>query len=229
MTDFKFIFQQFEVSGTFHNAIPYGNGHINRTFLVTTKGNLTPRYILQKINHHVFTDPVQLQENLVKITRYLAKIKDSESDQRDQELLKNLIVYPARTGKFLFQDTHGDYWRIFNFIDGANSYDLVKNTNQAFQAGKIIGHFQKSLVNFPVSQLYDTIPNFHNLEERLATYDHVYFHNPLDRNRSAEKELAYIQKMREKLLKIHFAGKSGDIPLRVTHNDTKFNNILLII
>lgn len=225
MIDFKHIFQQFKVSGTFHNAVPYGNGHINRTFLIQTKETTTSSYIIQKINHHVFPNPDQLQENFMKISQHLANLKLSSPDHKDH--LKYLKFYPTKTGKSLYVDAHGDFWRIFNYIEGAESYDLVKNTNQAYQAGKIIGHFQKSLVNFPVSELHDTIPHFHDLEWRLANFDEELLRNSLDRNKSAELEINYVQEMREKLLKIHFAGKSGDIPFRVTHNDTKFNNILL--
>ena len=223
--DLKFIFEQFKVSGTFNNAAPFGNGHINRTFLVKTKEISKPNYILQQINHHVFTDPLKLQENLVKITQYLGNLKDSSQAQYSS--LEFLKVYPTHEGRFWFQDSHKDYWRIMNFIEGANSYDLVKNTTQAFQAGITIGHFQKSLVNFPVSQLNDTIPNFHNLQWRLDNFDRSLHLNALDRAKSAPEEITFIQKNREKLLQIHLAGKTGDIPLRVTHNDTKFNNILL--
>ena len=123
MTDFKLIFQQFKVSGTFDIAIPYGNGHINRTFLVQTKENSTPNYILQKINHHVFSNPDQLQENLVKITQHLANFESSLPDHRDHHKWLKIIL--TRTGKSLFVDAQGDFWRIFNYIEGANSYDLV--------------------------------------------------------------------------------------------------------
>jgi Ser/Thr protein kinase RdoA (MazF antagonist) len=225
MTDFKQIFQQFKVTGTYGIALPYGNGHINSTFLVQTKETTTPSYIMQKINHHVFPNPDQLQENFLKISQHLTNLKHFLPDHKDH--LKYLIYYPTKTRKSLYVDAHGDYWRIFNYIEGAESYDLVKNANQAYQAGKIIGHFQKSLVNFPVSELHDIIPHFHDLEWRLANFDEEFLRNSLDRNKSAELEINYVQEMREKLLKIHFAGKSGDIPFRVTHNDTKFNNILL--
>ena len=112
MTDFKHIFQQFKVSGTFDIALPYGNGHINRTFLVQTKENSSSSYIMQKINHHVFPNPDQLQENFVKISQHLADLRRSSPDHTDH--LKNLKYYPTKTGKSLYVDAHGDYWRIFN-------------------------------------------------------------------------------------------------------------------
>lgn len=224
-TEIKLVFDQFKVFGTFNSAIPFGNGHINSTFLIKTKENTSPDYILQKINHHVFVEPLKLQENLVRITQYLEKLEGSISNSSAS--LVNLKLFPTREGKYWFQDSQKDYWRIFNFIEDANSYDLVKNGTQALEAGKIIAQFQKSLVNFPISQINETIPNFHNLASRLEIYDRIIQANLYDRNKYAKEEILFVQKYRKKLIQIHTAAKSGEIPFRLTHNDTKFNNILL--
>ncbi|UYP44926.1 hypothetical protein NEF87_001211 [Candidatus Lokiarchaeum ossiferum] len=223
-TEIKSIFDQFKVFGTFNRAIPFGNGHINSTFLIKTKEKTSPDYILQKINNHVFTNPPKLQENLVQITQYMEKM---DGIINKSSPIVNLKVFPTHEGKYWFQDAHSEYWRIFNFIDNANSHDLVKNSTQALEAGKIIALFQKSLVNFPISKINDTIPNFHNLESRLAIYDRIVQANSSDRNKYAKEEILFVQEYRNKLIQIHTAAKSREIPFRLTHNDTKFNNILL--
>ena len=224
-SDLREIFDRFHVSGTFNSADPFGNGHINSTYLIKTKEDSKLNYVLQKINQHVFTEPQKLQENLVKITQYLSNF--THSSLKTPKTLKYLKIFPTHEGNYWFQDNNKEYWRLFNFIDGAVSHNLAKNSKQANEAGKIIGYFQKSLVGFPISHLHETIPNFHNLEMRLATFDQILTENKMNRNKSARNEIDFVQNFRGNLLQIHLAGKSGEIPIRITHNDTKFNNILI--
>src|SRR4051812_45131811 len=152
------IARHFQIYGAFCSAEPYGSGHINDTYcaVFNQAGKLT-RYILQRINHNVFKNPVAVMENIQRVTAHLAgKIAGQPDFSR-----RVLSLIPAQDGRCYHEDDEGNIWRAYLFIEGARSYDAVENTSQAFEAAKAYGNFLKLLADLPAPRLHDTIPDFH--------------------------------------------------------------------
>ena len=200
------------------SAVEIPDGHINCTYkLETSHGN----YVLQKINTFVFKQPEQLMENIVRVTAFLRK-RFADGDAPGQT---TLTVYPALDGRNFFIDTDGAYWRCYNYVD--NSYSLQNaNEEQAQRAGRAFGTFQGLLDGFPAEQLYETIPNFHNTRARYEALEAAIETNTAGRASEVAAEIAFAQARKEDCSKLLDLCEAGEIPLRVTHNDTKLNNVL---
>lgn len=220
----KKVFEKFTTQGSFVKAEPYGDGHIHDTFKVSTK-NDTYDYILQRLNTYVFRDIEALQQNISRVTRHLRKkLEEAGESEIDR---KCLTLINTVDDNVYARDDEGSYWRMYIFISNHRSYQVVKDTLQAFQGGKAIGRFQALLADMPSPPLNETIPYFHNIENRL-----LLFHNALEKDihgRAAniQEEIEFVESRQEEMKTILRLGKEGKIPLRITHNDTKFNNILL--
>jgi hypothetical protein len=214
------IARQFQVCGEFVAAEPYGSGHINDTYCVTFDLAGRPvRYIFQRINHNIFKNPVALMENIWRVTEHLGKkiAGESESTQRV------LTLIPALDGKPYYSDPSGNLWRVYVFIETARTVDAVESTHQAFQAAKAFGQFQKLLADLPPPRLHTTIPDFHHTPRRFAALEKAIEADVANRAKLARTEI-------ESALK-HKAISSvlidAKLPERVTHNDTKLNNVML--
>jgi hypothetical protein len=223
--DFPFLINQFAITGTAGAVTPHGSGHIHDTFRVQNAQAGQPDYLLQRINHHIFKDVPALMENIRQVTAHLReKVAAQPGGRPDKEVL---TLIPAIAGPDYYQDEAGNYWRMFLFLGDTNCYDLVETPQQAFEGGKAFGRFQALLADFPVAQLHETIPDFHNIQSRLQLFQAAIARDPRGRVREVAPEIAAIEERAARMSQIYFLGQSGQLPQRITHNDTKFNNVLL--
>jgi len=221
----KEIFDYFVTDGTFHNGEPYGSGHIHDTFRIETVEKEKDDYILQRLNNKIFKNIPELQQNIERVTVHLRnKLKAIPGSDIKRECL---ILIPSRDGKSWIMDKDGNYWRMYIFISNHRSYNIVDSPDKAYEGGKAIGRFQAMLSDMPGGQLFETIPWFHNIEKRLQAFNLKINENPVGRVETVGEEINQILQRAEEMKIILKLGKEGKIPLRITHNDTKFNNILL--
>jgi hypothetical protein len=219
-SDIPAVARQFQISGEFVEATPYGSGHINDTYCVTfTARSARDRYIVQRINHQVFKNPPALMENVHRVTFHLAAKLAGETDVSRRKL----TLIPGRDGHPYVLDERGNYWRAYLFIENARSYDSIESPQQAFEAAKAFGRFQKLLADLPAPRLHDTIPDFHHTPKRFAALESAIEKDVVNRAGSAKREIEFALKHKSivsVLLDAH-------LPERVTHNDTKLNNVLI--
>lgn len=225
MYDLKEIFGYFTPEGTYLEGEPYGSGHIHDTFRVQTFENDKDDYILQRLNNKIFKDIPQLQNNIERVTVHLnKKLQKMPGSNVKRECL---TLIPAKDGRSWIIDKDGNYWRMYIFISNHRSYNIVDNPDKAFEGGKAIGRFQAMLADMPGGPLAETIPKFHDIENRLAVLNQKINENPAGRVPSLKEEIKEYLIRSEEMKTIMKLGRAGKIPLRITHNDTKFNNILL--
>ncbi len=224
--DIKEIAGNFTFEGRFIEAEPYGYGHINDTFAARFKkeDGSGHRYILQRINHRVFKNPEKLMGNIEGITRHLReKILQTGGDP-DRETL-NLI--PALDEKCFYKDPEGNYWRGYIFIEDAQTYQVVEKPLHFYHAGRAFGRFQKLLGDYPAETLYETIADFHHTPKRLEALKAAIERNTMNRAAGAKAELDFALARADYAPILVDLLKRGKLPLRVTHNDTKFNNVMI--
>lgn len=215
------VIKEFCFDGDVIEVVPFGNGHINDAYrVICSQGS----YVLQKINHKIFLDPRGLIKNIEKVTNHIRKKVLIRGGDPSREVL-NLI--PTRHQEYIFQSEVGAFWRAYNLIDNSMSLDLVDNIEDFYRSGVAFGSFQKDLEDFPVDTLNLTIQDFHNTPMR---YEH--FHRSLELNRSGRKHLAlpeieFVLKHQDFADTLWNYHRLGMLPLKVTHNDTKLNNVLL--
>jgi len=218
--DVRAIARQFQIYGEFLGAIPYGTGHINDTYCATFDQAGTPtRYILQRINHNVFKNPVALMDNIRRVTTHLEGKLAGERDFSRSVL----SLVPARDGQAWVRDPEGSYWRTYLFIEKARTYDTVQSPQQAFEAAKAFGRFQGLLADLPAPRLHDTIPDFHHTPRRFARLEAVLAADPCHRAAPAAAQIDFALRRKAMTSVLVDAG----LPERVTHNDTKLNNVML--
>jgi len=219
----KAILSKFQIQGEIILIKPFGSGNINDTYRVSTTGGKD--YLLQRINHFVFKNVPGLMNNLVIVTEHLEnKLKRIPGADADKEVLS--LIETKGSGYFI-EDGEGNFWRIFNFLADTKSYDLVTTETQAFEGGKAFGRFQALLADLNSSLLIDTIPHFHDIAYRLSKLDEAISKDAVNRLNSIQPELEFINERRARMNSILNWGENGIIPPRITHNDTKFNNVLL--
>lgn len=196
----------------------YGNGHINDTYLTST-GN----HILQRINTAIFKDPERLMENIERVTEFLRKKIEAEGGDPDRE---TLTVIKTLDGKNFYRYDDENCFRVYKFIWDTVTIDDSKDPADLFAAGKGFGHFQKLLSDFPVESLYDTIEDFHNTPKRVEALKTAIKEDRAGRAGSVQREIEFALENASFADKVVSEMSKGNIPLRVTHNDTKINNIL---
>jgi len=224
-TDLKSIFSRFRGEGTFLEGKSFGPGHIHDTFRIITAEQECDNYILQRLNSNVFRDIPGLQENMERVTGHLRnKIAAIPGSDLKRECLT--LVPDRETGRSFITDSEGRFWRMFIFISDHRSYEKVDSEHKAFEGGRIIGRFQAMLADLPGKPLHETIPDFHNIASRLDAFHRVISLDPAGRVASVRSEIAEITRREEEMKTIIRLGAAGKIPIRITHNDTKFNNIL---
>jgi Ser/Thr protein kinase RdoA (MazF antagonist) len=218
--DLRAVAHQFQIPGEFLSAGAYGSGHINDTYCaVLNQGGTRVRYIFQRINHLIFKQPVALMENVQRVTAHLAAKVAGEPDASRRAL----TLIPARSGAAFYRDDIGNYWRAYIFIEAARGLDAVQSPVQALAAAKTFGRFQKLLADLPAPRLKDTIPDFHHTPKRFATLEKAIAADLVNRAVSAKPEIEFALR-RKAICRVLLDAK---LPERVTHNDTKFNNVLL--
>ena len=215
MTDLSAIASAFQIPGEFVSATPTGSGHINDSYRATfTSGN----YLLQRVNHQIFTNPAALMQNIQRVTQHLAAKLSNQPDAHR----RTLTVIPTRDSQLFHADLQGDYWRAYPFIPNTRSYDIVQSPAQAYAAAKAFGNFQHLLADLPAPRLHDTIPDFHHTPKRFEQLQTAIAADTANRAQLARPEIDFALS-RAALTSFLL---DAQLPERVTHNDTKINNVL---
>ncbi len=220
------IGSRFAIDGTFIGGEEIESGHINTTYLASYEDDEgeRSRYILQRINEHVFPEPLVVMKNIARVTKHInRKVFRQKRDFGGQ----TLNLYPGRDGKDCVAGPTGGVWRCYNYIEGCRTYDVVENTRQAYQAAKAFGAFQDLVSDLPVEKVKVTIPGFHDSRARYQRLQEAISADSCGRAAGVVEEIAFI-KEREDILGIlldHLA--AGRLQERVTHNDTKLNNVMM--
>lgn len=223
--NFALILEQFSIKGSAGEIKPYGSGHIHDTFHVINKDPKYPDYLLQRINHIIFKNIPELTENIQIVTEHLRKkLKNIPGADPDKEVL---TVVLSKSNEGYYKDSEGNYWRMYYYITDTRSHDVVKTTAQAYEGGKAFGKFQALLADLDANLLHETIPDFHDIEHRLMLFQEAMTHDPKERVKEVSDEIAFVEARKDPMSTICRLGRLGKIPLRITHNDTKFNNVLL--
>ena len=218
------IIKNFDIRGDIKELNSINNGIINTTYVVKTddKGNIN-KYLLQKINTSIFTEPFKLMKNIENVTKYIS-LNDSESKD-------TINVIKAKNGLLLYVTSdpfsHKEYYRVYNYIDNTISYNKSEKTEIVYNTGKAFGHFCKVLRDFPINDLEEIIKDFHNTKKRYDKLIETYKLNPVNRNNKAFKQISEIISREEECSVLVNLLEDNKIPYRVTHNDTKVNNVLM--
>ena len=195
---------------------PYGCGHINATYLAVTASGR--RYILQKINHHTFRDVAGLMENITSVTEFLRTKTD---DPRSV-----LTLVKTADGASYLHAQEG-YWRVYDFVEDTICLQQPETDEDFYQSAVGFGTFQQLLAEFPAEKLHETIPNFHNTPDRYRAFLETLERDPMRRAAQVQPEIEFALARQSEMAALQTALKAGELPLRVTHNDTKLNNVLL--
>ena len=223
--DLMQISGQFSVSGDCLEVKPFGNGHINDTYAVTcaSEGGVR-RYILQKLNSRVFPHPTALMNNFAAVTAYLRPIIKKEGGDPDRECLK---VIPTVQGAAYYVDGEGEVWRMTQLIENTDAYLVAESSAMFEDAGRAFGLFIKRLEGFDAASLIEVIPDFHNTVKRYENLEKAVAADKAGRASGVKDLIDFARARKDKTGVIVSALKEGKIPLRVTHNDTKLNNVLI--
>lgn len=204
---------KFRIQGTPTRYENYGHGHINQTYKVTTDQGTS--YVLQHINKYVFTNPPQLMDNASRVTNYIRSLGAVA-----------IHFIEDSSGSYCYQDDEGEYWRCYEFINGF-CMDSAETPEDFYQSALAFGGFQNQLSDFPADTLYETIPNFHNTPDRFRQLKETVAADPIGRLATAKPEVAFFLANEDMGSRLQQMLEAGVLPLRVTHNDTKLNNVLL--
>ena len=219
------LFRQFAVDGNLMEAAPYGSGYINDTYLgryQTPQGER--RYIHQRINHLVFRQPEKLMENLERVTRYAREQIEAAGGDPLRETL-NLV--PTRAGESYIRTPEGEYWRTFLFIPGVITYDVLGEAQLAYSPARAFGAFLNMLDSLPGPRLHETIPDFHHTGKRFDAFLAAVQADSTGRCAECQPEIDFLLQREADAGVVVDLLASGDLPERVTHNDTKLNNVLV--
>ncbi len=210
----------FQTKGETGEVCPWGSGHINDTFRVD--GDI--RYIIQRLNRSIFIKPMQVMDNITGVTTFLKeKIKKAGGD----ELRDTLTVIPTEDGKTLYVDCFGDCWRMYYMIEDAVSYDQVESEKDFYESAKAFGNFCYLLSDYPARTLHETIPGFHDTKARYEVFQRAVEADVCGRAKDVQQEIAFFEEREEIAGVLGKMQAEGKLPLRVTHNDTKLNNIMM--
>ena len=201
----------------------FGAGHINDTFAVWA-ADRSKRWILQRINTDTFTDPAGLMENVTGVTAYLRRQIIERGGDPDRETLN---VIPTLDGKPYYTDTEGGAWRAYIFVEGTVCLQKVENERDFYTAAETFGNFQNQLAGYPAATLHETIARFHDTPNRYANFEKALAADVMGRAKDVGPEIAFIRAREADCRVLVDQLAAGVLPLRVTHNDTKLNNVLI--
>ena len=220
------ISRQFQIYGEILHAETFKIGHINETYSATyDQGGMRVRYIHQKINKGVFKNPPAVMKNVMRVTTHIRRKLEAQ-DARDITR-RSLIVIPTRDGQSFYRSRDDEYWRTFVFIEGVQTFESVQSPEQAFHAGRAFGEFQNLLVDLPGERLNETIRDFHHSRKRFAALQQAIEKDHYNRAQNARAEIKFALQHEPLVDVILDAMAKRKIPERITHNDTKFNNVML--
>jgi Ser/Thr protein kinase RdoA (MazF antagonist) len=224
--DLRGIVQHFEFEGDYLGAVSYGMGHIHDSYAACFRraDGEVHRYLLQQINHHVFENPKELMQNIERVTAHLrTKIADAGGDPRRQTL--NLIG--TTEGGTLHRAPDRSYWRAYLFIEGAQTYEVPEHADHVYHAARAYGDFQKLLADFPAEELHQTIPGFHDTRKRFEAFVGALERDAVNRARDVHAEIEFVEQRAVDTCVLLDLLDGGELPERVTHNDTKFDNVMI--
>ena len=208
--------------GEVQSAEHFGNGHINDTYLVQTKNQ--KRYILQRINTRTFQDVEGLMENIHLVTGHISrKVAQTGGDVQRE----SMSLIPSDRGLWYHKDNQGDCWRMFTYIEDSICLQKARNEQDLYECAAAFGKFQRQLEDFDAEQLSETIPHFHDTPKRLRDFEQAVQQDLLGRAQSVQREIEFVRSRKEDCAVMVGMLADGKLPLRVTHNDTKLNNVLL--
>ena len=217
------VLSHFNLPGTVFSIERFGSGHINDTYRITTSEKDMPGYILQRINEQVFKNVHLLMENIENVTNHLStKLKDIPGNDPSRESPRLLLTVDQKP---YFKDSSGNYWRVFLFVIDSVIFQKTLNSEQAFEAGKAIGKFQYLLSDYH-GVIHETIPGFHDLEKRLMEFDRAIQLASKKKMQKAGNEVSFVGRKKDQMREMITDLKLKNVALRITHNDTKLNNIL---
>ena len=215
----------FAVEGRWISSCPIPSGHINDTYCSEFEdAGRRVKYVNQRINHLVFREPEKLMENIERVTRFAREQILAAGGDPGRE---TLTIVPTRDGRSFHRTPEGTYWRMFRYIDGARTYDRVEDLRHVYSASKAFGSFQKMLAELPGERLHETIPNFHQTRKRYEAFVEALKHDPANRAAGVKPEVDFIVAREKDTGAVVDGLASGRIPERVTHNDTKLNNVMI--
>lgn len=220
-SDLVDLLAQFSIKGNYVSAAPYGSGHINETYVVncTDKHGAPVRYIAQKINTHVFKNVEALMDNVNRVTTHLNRKAGVGS--------RELALVPTLSGEPFARDQANGVWRVYDFIEGAHTVDRVTNEAEARVAATAFGDFQAQLADLPGDRLQETIPNFHHTRSRFENFRQAVSEDKVGRAADVQADIEFAfsrEAIADTLLDLL---AKGEVSERVTHNDTKINNVML--
>jgi len=224
--DLQEIATSFQLEGEFVSAEPYGTGHINDSFAVRVDQDGTLiRYLLQRINQKVFRNPPEVMENIERVTTHVRN--KLLAQQQADVARKTLTIVPTLEGTSYYKSSEEDHWRTYLFIEGARSYDSLLVAQQAYEAAKAFGDFQKMLSDLPGGPLHETIPDFHNGPKRFLEFQQALESDACNRAANGKEVIDFLQRHAWVFDVLPEQVSQGLIPVRTTHNDTKINNVLI--
>ncbi len=220
------VLAAFDFGAPVVGALRYGQGHINDTFVVHTQpeDRCCRRFILQRMSAAAFKHPGELMENIIGVTEYLGREIEKHGGDRDREAMR---VLRPRSGEPFYTDSCGGAWRVYPFVERTVCCQSAESAELFAASGRAFGRFQRLLENYPAQTLHETIPNFHNTEDRLAKFKAVLAADPLGRAGDCGPEIQFVLDREADCSAALEAMRAGKLPLRVTHNDTKLNNVLM--
>lgn len=235
------VIARFSVDGQIMSVEEYGSGHINDTYLVRIRPNDCDdlrqstgedrqqdteerTYILQRMNTEIFKNTDELMENIMGVTAFLEKKISARGGDPGRETLH---VIPTGAGEAYYRDAEGSCYRMYDFIREATSFDAVKRPEDFYESAVAFGNFQSLLADYPAETLHETIPDFHNTGKRYQTFLQALKEDVGKRAAGAQPEIAFVLEREKEMTVLTDALEHGELPLRVTHNDTKLNNIMI--
>ncbi len=219
-----FLIKQFNINLKIVHISRFTSGHINDTYLVKVRDNKNESsYVLQKINKYVYKDPIVVMDNIEKITKFI-KNKIEKSGQNSQDRVLDYLT--SSNGKNYYIDSNNEFWRMCKFINKSKSFDRSNDLNILEETSKAFGNFQNQLADYPIKNLNITIPHFHNTIDRYLKLEESIKKDSENRVKEVMNEISEFVHLKDLATKMYKLQKKGKLPLRVTHNDTKVNNIL---
>ncbi|MBQ7384595.1 MAG: aminoglycoside phosphotransferase family protein [Clostridia bacterium] len=223
--EIKHVLDKFDFCGEYVSVEEIGAGNVNSTYkLIYSDGEREHWYILQRINKVAFRNPNGLMENVGRVIEHISAKLDPADPDYERRLLRFI---KSNNGTYLYPDKNEYYWRAYIFVAGATAHNYISDPKLFYEAGKGFGEFQKNLADFPAEILHETIPNFHNTKRRFFDFVAAVAEDRSGRAHEAEKEIDFIFDHRKMMNAIVDKLESGELPVRVTHNDTKLNNVLI--
>jgi len=224
--DLSDIAKHFCFRGDLLTAEPVRSGHINDSYAAVfhAPGEEPHRYLLQRINHHVFRSPERLMQNIEGITEHIRNKVRAAGGDPDREAL---TLVPTVDGGVLHRTPGGEYWRAALFVEGAQTYEIARSLDQVYSAAQAFGNFQRMVSDFPAEQLHETIPDFHHTPKRFEAFVQAVQRDARNRAHTVQAEIQFVEQRASETSVLIDRLEAGILPQRVTHNDTKFNNVMI--